>query len=766
VTAAFRASVVLDDLPDAMALARPPLVVVVVPGPSVSAVVVPGARRVTARRSDLADGGALLSRLGHDTGAPVLVGELQWADDHSLDAIVDRARRALDDPAGGDHLFAVWRAGARRPLLAELMALAAEGGSVVEVVPHTEATLIAAGHGADRAAALVAATGGLPDLVAAVTAGGDVADLIAPRLDVLDAATRRAAELLAFGASIGEHDATALAVEGLLPARPAERMPAAVAAVVRRHCAPERRAEVVDHVVATGDRLALARHLHDLGDRSRAAAACYLEAARVAPDETAVLLARAARESGADDVDARTLAAAALVRTGRPADAVRELDAVVDGSVESVRADAWAQLGDPVAAAAAFARAGETGWAEVMRIAAASPDEEMALDRAPVDDGSVPTLVAAAVGRWRSTGFGQTDDVLASLATAARRQASVGTDGDPLLAAELAVRVAERLGEHGVADRLASEAVEATDAGGRHRAHAELLAGWIEARRGVLDGRMRREPTTTCLAPRSRLVRDAARCASAVRDPEGSGLDVAVVDGAGAAAVVAPDLFDLDLRTDIAAAAERARADHLGDPIAATEPLIGRCGPSHRFDLAWCRLQAALAGDRLDRVADRARAVLALDPAHDRHRLAADVRALARIVTAPGAIAAPAEIVEVARAFATAGVPHVAARLCGIVATATTDETTARLLLRESRAWRSSRTRVRRASGGDDAVVRLSDQEERIGRMVLEGRTHKEIGAALFVSPKTVEHHVAHIRTKLGVTSRAEMMGALRDYLA
>jgi DNA-binding CsgD family transcriptional regulator len=49
--------------------------------------------------------------------------------------------------------------------------------------------------------------------------------------------------------------------------------------------------------------------------------------------------------------------------------------------------------------------------------------------------------------------------------------------------------------------------------------------------------------------------------------------------------------------------------------------------------------------------------------------------------------------------------------------------------------------------------------------MVLAGGTHREIGARLFLSPKTVEHHVARIRTKLGATNRAEFVAALRTVL-
>jgi DNA-binding CsgD family transcriptional regulator len=52
-----------------------------------------------------------------------------------------------------------------------------------------------------------------------------------------------------------------------------------------------------------------------------------------------------------------------------------------------------------------------------------------------------------------------------------------------------------------------------------------------------------------------------------------------------------------------------------------------------------------------------------------------------------------------------------------------------------------------------------------VARLVLDGRTYREIGAQLYLAPKTVEHHVARIRTKLGATSRAELVAALRRLL-
>ncbi|MDQ3412927.1 MAG: response regulator transcription factor, partial [Chloroflexota bacterium] len=48
----------------------------------------------------------------------------------------------------------------------------------------------------------------------------------------------------------------------------------------------------------------------------------------------------------------------------------------------------------------------------------------------------------------------------------------------------------------------------------------------------------------------------------------------------------------------------------------------------------------------------------------------------------------------------------------------------------------------------------LTPRELEVLRLLVEGRSDKEIGAALFVSHRTVMHHVTSILTKLGVDNR------------
>ena len=56
----------------------------------------------------------------------------------------------------------------------------------------------------------------------------------------------------------------------------------------------------------------------------------------------------------------------------------------------------------------------------------------------------------------------------------------------------------------------------------------------------------------------------------------------------------------------------------------------------------------------------------------------------------------------------------------------------------------------------------ISDREREVAELVLDGLTYKQIGEQLFISAKTVEHHIARMRQRLGLGSRGELFARLR----
>ena len=79
--------------------------------------------------------------------------------------------------------------------------------------------------------------------------------------------------------------------------------------------------------------------------------------------------------------------------------------------------------------------------------------------------------------------------------------------------------------------------------------------------------------------------------------------------------------------------------------------------------------------------------------------------------------------------------------------------------------WAERTRRELRASGettrkrDPSTLDQLTPQELQISRFVAQGLANKEIAARLFISPRTVDHHLRNVFAKLGITSRLQLAG-------
>jgi DNA-binding CsgD family transcriptional regulator len=76
-----------------------------------------------------------------------------------------------------------------------------------------------------------------------------------------------------------------------------------------------------------------------------------------------------------------------------------------------------------------------------------------------------------------------------------------------------------------------------------------------------------------------------------------------------------------------------------------------------------------------------------------------------------------------------------------------------------------TRSELQRVRPRRRAPDELTATELRVAELIAAGLTNREVAKAAFMSTKTVETHIAHIYRKLGIRSRAELGGRMRDKL-
>jgi DNA-binding CsgD family transcriptional regulator len=692
-------------------------------------------------------GGAVDDRLvevvhDHTLGLPVLV-ELalsEWA----AAGVVSGGRLAAPPGRPGPALVAALAAEVDQlppPARTVLAALSAGAdlddgllGAVADVAPDDLGAAVDDLH----AAGLVASGSGeaIPLVAAAVAEMTPVAERRLFHARLAGALAHRRAP----ATRVGEHLAAAEA-EG--PAVAAAYAAAGDATLVE---APELAAGWYERAIAAGLNPA-------------AVAARRAEAAALAGDPVGALRLADAVVAVPDAADRpRALAVVAALLPGRgfwarSSRAYRELAALGDER----RAPAWAAL----SALGAVATGSPPEEADAPAVTAGGMEQEAVRLTAEA--------LAASAAAGTDDGTDDGTDPLAAILEAAELIESAHTELVlPTSPHAVGATVAVALCELTTAEHLLTRARDADVGGAPLRLLHRLGLGWVAVRSGrwsaaqaALD-----EAAGAALAPREVLLAAAIEAGLARRSGDLARLGGAWSRAEGVVLRHPADLFSLEVVGELVIGAARLglwervapKARELGDVVRSLgEP------PLWLVPLRWIGLQVALATDDADAALRRAAEVVDTAPVHPRLGALAD--AARTWVAVLGGSAEPGPVAAAAAGLQALGLTWEASRLTGQAAIRSADPSVTRSLLERARDLKATLPASDPAETPTGVGV-LSEREQMVAQHIVDGLTHKEIGAQLYISPKTVEHHVAKIRQKVGASTRAEMLAALRTHLA
>jgi DNA-binding CsgD family transcriptional regulator len=560
----------------------------------------------------------------------------------------------------------------------------------------------------------------------------------------------------------------------------AQRAIRALVPVERRVWIRQRLAEL--RLARGGQVLPLMRPLVNTGIGGHGAAAAFEAAAAEALPTDPALAAKlyaAAVTAGRPPIAVGARRAEALALAGDLDGALRLADQVITTEQAPNRKAA------ATVAAAALAHRGQLGrsaelyrWAGSNHFAALGAIGVGELVDAAGDDGpptSLSTAISLMAQGLHESVTGTPTTALSKLVRAAATLEPVGRavllpDSPAALGALLALHYAEL----GTAKSLLERAITAGTGGAPLAVRHRLLLAWIDMVGGELpkaaEGLAAARRARSTLEPRDWLFAVAIELGLARRAGDAVTLGRAWSQ-AGEAILRQPvDLFTFLPLGELTTAAARLRDEsRLAAHLTEARALLKGLGdpPLWAMPLWWGGLHAAVITGQTDAAEEHAEAMAKAATRDEQFGMIAAAARCWLDITA-GAVD-PDAVEETARGLHGAGLTWDAARLAGHAATRTTDRAAmvrlldcARMIQGKPVSARRSSTSDKSVAGDEQAAVSLSDRERQVAELVVSGLTYKDVGDRLFISAKTVEHHIARMRQRLGASSRSELLSQLR----
>jgi DNA-binding CsgD family transcriptional regulator len=274
------------------------------------------------------------------------------------------------------------------------------------------------------------------------------------------------------------------------------------------------------------------------------------------------------------------------------------------------------------------------------------------------------------------------------------------------------------------------------------------------------------------LAPREELLMHALQVGLARRTDDTAGLVRAWQLAREGVLHGTVDLYNLLPLGELLVGAARLRdARRLEPHLDEAWALLDRLGepPLWSVVLRWSAVQAAILSEQPSQLPPHAAALVrASRHSHLASLLAAAGRSWLSVLA--GTVD-PTTVETAARGLASVGMAWDGSRLAGHAAAHAEERKDMTSLLACARDLRANPVEsggARSEAGPASPSVPIADQtglsarEREVARFVLEGKTYREIGEAMFISPRTAEHHIARIRRRLGVRTRQELLARLR----
>ncbi|WP_314508030.1 LuxR C-terminal-related transcriptional regulator [uncultured Microbacterium sp.] len=368
------------------------------------------------------------------------------------------------------------------------------------------------------------------------------------------------------------------------------------------------------------------------------------------------------------------------------------------------------------------------------------------------------------------------DSAVGDLVRASEMYTSSGSSAPiPELPAVIAAIVALNVGDLNVAHAVIEDAIRGEQGGEWARTRLLLWRSWLAVQRSrpqeAREALTKALDSSSSLSARDRLLAQAVRVTLARRYEDAAALAAVWAEARDSVLHVEADLFVLlPLAELITSAVRRDDTPRLQPHFDRAIQIVEQLGlpPIWSVHLSWAGIQRGILRGSPEELKPHARALVAAS----RHSPMAAVMAQAgRVWTATLGGSVDADAIEAAaHGLASAGLGWDGARLAGHGASRVQDRKVAARLLAVARELhpveavrKPSRPEdeSRSSTGGPKNVV-LSERELDVARLVLQGKTYAEIGETIFISPRTAEHHIAHMRRRLGATSRSDLLARLR----